>query len=59
MYWPSLSLVTLGPLPREDMGAGTGFYNLTRLLGGSFGIALLAVISTNAARCIAATWWST
>jgi DHA2 family multidrug resistance protein len=44
MYWPSLSLVTLGPLPREDMGAGTGFYNLTRLLGGSFGIALLAVI---------------
>jgi DHA2 family multidrug resistance protein len=26
------------------MGAGTGFYNLTRLLGGSFGIALLAVI---------------
>jgi len=57
MYWPfmgrgittvmmflPLSLVTLGPLPREDMGAGTGFYNLTRLLGGSFGIALLAVI---------------
>jgi DHA2 family multidrug resistance protein len=44
MYWLSLSLVTLGPLPREDMGAGTGFYNLTRLLGGSFGIALLAVI---------------
>ena len=44
MYWLSLSLVTLGPLPREDMGAGTGIYNLTRLLGGSFGIALLAVI---------------
>jgi DHA2 family multidrug resistance protein len=44
MYWLSLSLVTLGPLPREEMGAGTGFYNLTRLLGGSFGIALLAVI---------------
>jgi DHA2 family multidrug resistance protein len=44
MYWLSLSLVTLGPLPREDMVAGTGSYNLTRLLGGSFGIALLAVI---------------
>jgi hypothetical protein len=44
IYWPSLSLVTLGPLPREDMGAGTGFYNLNPLLGGSFGIALLAVI---------------
>jgi hypothetical protein len=26
------------------MGAGTGFYNLNPLLGGSFGIALLAVI---------------
>jgi DHA2 family multidrug resistance protein len=26
------------------MGAGTGFYNLTRLLGGSYGVALLAVI---------------
>jgi hypothetical protein len=33
MYWLSLSLVTLGPLPREDMGAGTGLYNLTRLGG--------------------------
>jgi DHA2 family multidrug resistance protein len=26
------------------VGAGSGFYNLTRLLGGSFGIALLAII---------------
>lgn len=57
MYWPlmwrgvttvmmflPLSLVTLGPIPREDIGEASGFYNLTRLLGGSFGIALLAVI---------------
>ena len=42
MFLP-LSLATLGPLPREDVGAGSGFYNLTRQLGGSFGIAVLAL----------------
>lgn len=42
MFLP-LSLATLAPLPREDMGAGTGFFNLTRQLGGSFGIALLTL----------------
>jgi len=31
-------------LPREDVGAGSGFYNLTRQLGGTFGIALLTVV---------------
>ena len=57
LYWPlilrgvttvmmflPLSLATLGPLPREDVGAGSGFYNLTRQLGGTFGIALLTVV---------------
>jgi DHA2 family multidrug resistance protein len=43
MFLP-LSLATLGPLPREDMGAGSGFYNLTRQLGGSFGIAILTLL---------------
>ena len=43
MFLP-LSLATLGPLPREDVGAGSGFYNLTRQLGGSFGIAILTVV---------------
>ena len=43
MFLP-LSLATLGPLPREDVGAGSGFYNLTRQLGGTFGIALLTVL---------------
>jgi len=42
MFLP-LSLATLGPLPREDVGAGSGFYNLTRQLGGSFGIAVLTL----------------
>ena len=43
MFLP-LSLATLGPLPREDVGAGSGFYNLTRQLGGSFGIAILTLV---------------
>ena len=43
MFLP-LSLASLGPLPREEVGAGSGFYNLTRQLGGSFGIAVLTVV---------------
>lgn len=43
MFLP-LSLATLGPLPREEVGAGSGFYNLTRQLGGTFGIAVLTVL---------------
>jgi DHA2 family multidrug resistance protein len=42
MFLP-LSLAALAPLPREEVGAGTGFFNLTRQLGGSFGIALLTL----------------
>jgi DHA2 family multidrug resistance protein len=43
MFLP-LSLATLGPLPKQDISAGSGFYNLTRQLGGSIGIALLTTI---------------
>lgn len=54
MFWPlvirnigtsfmfmSLSLATIGPVPRADIPAATGFYNLMRQLGGSMGVALL------------------
>ncbi|MCT0198814.1 DHA2 family efflux MFS transporter permease subunit [Synechococcus sp. CS-1325] len=57
LYWPlilrgvatvmmflPLSLASLGSLPREEVGAGSGLFNLTRQLGGSFGIALLTVV---------------
>ncbi|MEG3991298.1 DHA2 family efflux MFS transporter permease subunit [Microcoleus sp. S28C3] len=40
MFLP-LSLATLGSIPKEDVSAGSGFYNLTRQLGGSIGIAIL------------------
>lgn len=43
MFLP-LSLATLGPLPKADVGAGSGFYNLSRQVGGSFGIAALTVL---------------
>jgi DHA2 family multidrug resistance protein len=43
MFLP-LSLATLGPLPKQDVSAGSGFYNLTRQLGGSVGIAVLTTL---------------
>ncbi|HLO48423.1 MAG TPA: DHA2 family efflux MFS transporter permease subunit [Kamptonema sp.] len=43
MFLP-LSLATLGPLPKQDISAGSGFYNLTRQLGGGVGIAILTAL---------------
>ena len=40
MFLP-LSLATLGNLPKSDVAAGSGFYNLTRQMGSSIGIALI------------------
>ena len=45
MYLP-LSLATFGPIPKEDASAATGFYNLTRQIGGSLGIAFLTTFVT-------------
>jgi len=41
MFLP-LSMATLGPIPKEDIAKATGFFSLTRQLGGSIGVALLA-----------------
>lgn len=43
MFLP-LSMASLGPIPREDVASATGFYNLTRQLGGSVGVALLSTM---------------
>lgn len=43
MFLP-LSLAALGPLPKAAVGAGSGFFNLSRQLGGTFGIAALTVV---------------
>ena len=43
MFLP-LSLATIGSLPKSDIPAGSGFYNLTRQLGGSIGIAILTTL---------------
>jgi DHA2 family multidrug resistance protein len=43
MFLP-LSLATIGPIPKRDIAKATGFYSLTRQLGGSVGVALLATV---------------
>jgi MFS transporter, DHA2 family, multidrug resistance protein len=43
MFLP-LNLATLGPIPRKDVSAAAGFFNLTRQLGGSIGVALLTTL---------------
>jgi len=40
MFLP-LSLATLGDLPKDKVASGAGFYNLTRQLGSSIGIAII------------------
>jgi DHA2 family multidrug resistance protein len=43
MFLP-LSMATMGPIPKKDISAASGFYNLTRQLGGSIGVALLSTL---------------
>jgi DHA2 family multidrug resistance protein len=43
MFLP-LSLATLGPLPKKAVAAGAGFYNLTRQMGSSIGIAVITTL---------------
>jgi DHA2 family multidrug resistance protein len=43
MFLP-LSLATLGDLPKDKVASGAGFYNLTRQLGSSIGVALITSI---------------
>jgi DHA2 family multidrug resistance protein len=43
MFLP-LSMASLGPIPKKDIAAATGFFNLTRQLGGSIGVALLSTL---------------
>jgi DHA2 family multidrug resistance protein len=43
MFLP-LNLATIGPLPKRDVAAASGFFNLTRQLGGSIGVAMLSTI---------------
>jgi DHA2 family multidrug resistance protein len=43
MFLP-LSLATLGPVPKKDIASSSGFYSLTRQLGGSLGIAIITAL---------------
>jgi DHA2 family multidrug resistance protein len=57
LYWPlifrgvgtvimflPLSIATLGSLPKKDVSSGSGFFSLTRQLGGSIGIAAITTL---------------
>lgn len=43
MFMP-LSMATFGPLPKDKIAAASGFFSLTRQMGGSIGIAALTTI---------------
>jgi DHA2 family multidrug resistance protein len=43
MFLP-LQLAALGPIPKAEVAAASGFFNLTRQLGGSIGVALLTTM---------------
>ena len=43
MFMP-LNMATLGPIPRGEIAEASGFFNLTRQLGGSIGVALLSTL---------------
>ena len=43
MFMP-LQLAALGSIPKRDVAAASGFFNLTRQLGGSIGVALLTTL---------------
>ena len=45
MFLP-LQLAAMGPVPKKDIAAATGLFNLTRQLGGSMGVALLTTLLT-------------
>jgi DHA2 family multidrug resistance protein len=46
MFLP-LNLATLGSIPRREVGEASAFFNLTRQLGGSIGVALLTTLLTH------------
>jgi DHA2 family multidrug resistance protein len=43
MFLP-LNMATLGPIPKQDIGKASGFFSLTRQLGGSVGVAMLSAL---------------
>ena len=45
MFMP-LSLAALGPLPKNEIAAGSGLYSLSRQMGSSIGIALITTMVT-------------
>jgi DHA2 family multidrug resistance protein len=47
MLFSPLSALTLSDIPRSKMAQASGLFNITRQIGGSFGVAILATILTS------------
>ena len=50
MVFVPLTTISMNPVPREAMGNATSLYNLMRNLGGSVGIAVIAMLNTRYAQ---------
>jgi DHA2 family multidrug resistance protein len=48
--WVSINTISLAGVPKEKMGQATGLFNLSRNLGGSFGIALMTTLLNRGAQ---------
>jgi DHA2 family multidrug resistance protein len=46
MFLP-LNMATLAPIPKNEISNASGFFSLTRQLGGSMGVAILATLLAN------------
>ena len=46
MVFVPLTTIAMNPVPREAMGNATSIYNLMRNVGGSIGIAIIAMLNT-------------
>jgi DHA2 family multidrug resistance protein len=46
MIFVPLTTISMNPVPREAMGNATSLFNLMRNLGGSVGIAIIAMLNT-------------
>jgi DHA2 family multidrug resistance protein len=44
MIFMPLNMATLAPIPKEEISKATGFFSLTRQMGGSIGVAMLATL---------------
>lgn len=48
--WVSVNTISLAAVPKEKMGQASGLFNLARILGGSFGVAVMTTLLSRGAQ---------